>query len=67
MGHRNERPFVRFTAEDDRLRVHEHNGLVLVCVVSPDKKPPFPIFDTYDVAGYQMVLREVTRMSLLSQ
>ncbi len=34
---------------------HEHNGLIFVYMGPPDKKPAFPIFDTYDVPGYHVV------------
>jgi phenylpropionate dioxygenase-like ring-hydroxylating dioxygenase large terminal subunit len=36
--------------------VHEHNGLVFAYMGPPDKKPPFPILDTYDVPGYRTVV-----------
>jgi nitrite reductase/ring-hydroxylating ferredoxin subunit len=34
---------------------HEHNGLIFVYMGPPDRKPAFPIFDTYDVPGYHVV------------
>jgi phenylpropionate dioxygenase-like ring-hydroxylating dioxygenase large terminal subunit len=40
--------------------VHEHNGLVFAYMGPPEKKPPFPILDTYDVPGYRMVARAPT-------
>jgi nitrite reductase/ring-hydroxylating ferredoxin subunit len=40
--------------------VHEHNGLVFAYMGPPDKKPPFPLFDTYDLPGYQLVARAPT-------
>jgi phenylpropionate dioxygenase-like ring-hydroxylating dioxygenase large terminal subunit len=51
-------------APDSRLKeklfhpaypVHEHNGLIFVYMGPPDKKPAFPIFDTYEVPGYHVV------------
>jgi phenylpropionate dioxygenase-like ring-hydroxylating dioxygenase large terminal subunit len=40
--------------------VHEHNGLVFAYMGSPEKQPPFPLFDTYDLPGYRMVARAPT-------
>jgi nitrite reductase/ring-hydroxylating ferredoxin subunit len=40
--------------------VHEHSGLVFAYMGPPDKKPPFPIFDTYDLPGYNLVARAPT-------
>ena len=34
---------------------HEHNGLIFVYMGPPEKKPAFPIFDTYEVPGYHVV------------
>jgi hypothetical protein len=34
---------------------HEHNGLIFIYMGPPEKKPAFPIFDTYDVPGYRTV------------
>ena len=34
---------------------HEHNGLIFLYMGPPEKKPAFPIFDTYDVPGYHVV------------
>lgn len=34
---------------------HEYNGLVFIYMGPPDKKPAFPIFDTYSVPGYHQV------------
>lgn len=35
--------------------VHEYGGLVFAYMGPPDKQPPFPLLDTYDLPGYQMV------------
>ncbi len=35
--------------------VHEYHGLVFAYMGPPDKKPAFPIFDTLDLPGYQLV------------
>lgn len=40
--------------------VHEHNGLVFAYMGPPDRQPPFPIFDTYDLPGYRMIARAPT-------
>jgi phenylpropionate dioxygenase-like ring-hydroxylating dioxygenase large terminal subunit len=40
--------------------VHEHAGLVFAYMGPPDQKPAFPIFDTYDLPGYQLVARAPT-------
>jgi phenylpropionate dioxygenase-like ring-hydroxylating dioxygenase large terminal subunit len=40
--------------------VHEHNGLVFAYMGPPETRPPFPIFDTYDLPGYRMVARPPT-------
>jgi phenylpropionate dioxygenase-like ring-hydroxylating dioxygenase large terminal subunit len=40
--------------------VHEYADLVFAYMGPPDKKPPFPIFDTYDLPGYQLVARAPT-------
>jgi len=51
-------------AEDSNLKnklmhpaypTHEHNGLIFVYMGPPDEKPAFPVFDTYDVPGYETV------------
>lgn len=34
---------------------HEYNGLIFVYMGPPEKKPVFPIFDTYNVPGYRLV------------
>ena len=34
---------------------HEHNGLIFIYMGPPEKKPAFPIFDTYDVPGYHVM------------
>jgi phenylpropionate dioxygenase-like ring-hydroxylating dioxygenase large terminal subunit len=39
---------------------HEHAGLVFAYMGPPDKQPPFPILDTYDLAGYRLVARRPT-------
>jgi phenylpropionate dioxygenase-like ring-hydroxylating dioxygenase large terminal subunit len=40
--------------------VHEYAGLVFAFMGPPDQKPPFPVFDTYDLPGYQLVARAPT-------
>jgi phenylpropionate dioxygenase-like ring-hydroxylating dioxygenase large terminal subunit len=40
--------------------VHEYAGLVFAYMGPPDKKPPFPVFDTYHLPGYQLVARAPT-------
>jgi phenylpropionate dioxygenase-like ring-hydroxylating dioxygenase large terminal subunit len=40
--------------------VHEHNGLVFAYMGRPEKQPPFPIFDTYELPGYRMAARAPT-------
>jgi phenylpropionate dioxygenase-like ring-hydroxylating dioxygenase large terminal subunit len=35
--------------------VHEYRGLVFTYMGPPDKKPEFPIYDTYDVPGYDLL------------
>jgi phenylpropionate dioxygenase-like ring-hydroxylating dioxygenase large terminal subunit len=35
--------------------VQEYRGLVFAYMGPPDKKPEFPILDTYDLPGYQLV------------
>ncbi|MBV8778668.1 MAG: aromatic ring-hydroxylating dioxygenase subunit alpha [Alphaproteobacteria bacterium] len=40
--------------------VHEHNGLVFAYMGPPEKRPAFPIFDTYDLPGYRMAARAPT-------
>jgi phenylpropionate dioxygenase-like ring-hydroxylating dioxygenase large terminal subunit len=37
--------------------VHEHAGLVFAYMGPPDKQPPFPILDTFDLPGYRLVAR----------
>jgi nitrite reductase/ring-hydroxylating ferredoxin subunit len=37
--------------------VHEYRGLVFAYMGPPDKKPEFPIFDTFDLPDYQLVAR----------
>jgi len=37
--------------------VHEYGGLVFAYMGPPDGKPIFPIFDTFDLPGYQLVAR----------
>ena len=34
----------------------EHKGLVFAYMGSPDRRPAFPIYDTYDMPGYQQML-----------
>ena len=36
---------------------HEHGGLVFAYMGPPEKRPAFPIFDTYDIPGYQSMAR----------
>lgn len=33
--------------------VHVYKGLVFVYMGPPDKKPPFPVYDTYEMEGYR--------------
>jgi nitrite reductase/ring-hydroxylating ferredoxin subunit len=40
--------------------VHEYAGLVFAYMGPPDRKPPFPVFDTYDLPGYHLVARAPT-------
>jgi phenylpropionate dioxygenase-like ring-hydroxylating dioxygenase large terminal subunit len=40
--------------------VHEHAGLVFAYMGPPDKRPAFPILDTYDLPGYRLVARAPT-------
>jgi phenylpropionate dioxygenase-like ring-hydroxylating dioxygenase large terminal subunit len=40
--------------------VHEYAGLIFAYMGPPDKKPPFPVFDTYDLPGYRLVARAPT-------
>ena len=40
--------------------VHVHGGLVFAYMGPPDKQPPFPLFDTYDLPGYRQVARAPT-------
>jgi nitrite reductase/ring-hydroxylating ferredoxin subunit len=37
--------------------VQEYGGLVFAYMGPPDKQPAFPIFDTYDLPGYQLLAR----------
>lgn len=37
--------------------VHEYKGLVFAYMGPPDKQPAFPIFDTFDLPGYQLAAR----------
>jgi nitrite reductase/ring-hydroxylating ferredoxin subunit len=37
--------------------VHEYCGLVFAYMGPPDQQPAFPILDTYDLPGYQLVAR----------
>jgi phenylpropionate dioxygenase-like ring-hydroxylating dioxygenase large terminal subunit len=41
--------------------VREHQGLVFAYMGPPDREPPFPILDTYDLPGYQQVARAPVR------
>ncbi len=38
--------------------VHEYGGLVFAYMGPPDKRPPFPLYDTLDVPGYHLQLSE---------
>src|SRR5215472_11995897 len=40
--------------------VHESGGIVFAYMGPPDKKPPFPILDTYDLPGYRQIPRAPT-------
>jgi phenylpropionate dioxygenase-like ring-hydroxylating dioxygenase large terminal subunit len=40
--------------------VHEHAGLVFAYMGPPDRQPPFPLFDTYDLPGYYQHARTPT-------
>jgi hypothetical protein len=40
--------------------VQEYHGLVFAYMGPPDAQPDFPILDTYDVPGYQLVARQGT-------
>jgi nitrite reductase/ring-hydroxylating ferredoxin subunit len=37
--------------------VHEYRGLVFAYMGPPDQRPAFPILDTFDLPGYQLVAR----------
>ena len=43
--------------------VHEFGGLVFAYLGPPGKRPPFPVFDTYDVPGYHLEPSEPPGMS----
>src|SRR5207248_2656403 len=34
---------------------HEFNGLILAYMGPPDKRPEFPIYDTYNLPGYDLL------------
>jgi len=40
--------------------VHEYAGLVFAYMGPPERKPTFPVFDTYDLPGHQLVARAPT-------
>ncbi len=40
--------------------VHEYAGLVFAYMGPPDQRPAFPVLDTYDLPGYQLVARAPT-------
>jgi phenylpropionate dioxygenase-like ring-hydroxylating dioxygenase large terminal subunit len=40
--------------------VREHGGLVFAYMGPPDRMPPFPILDTYDLPGYRQMARAPT-------
>ena len=38
--------------------VHEYGGLVFAYMGPPDRRPPFPVYDTFEVPGYHLELSE---------
>jgi nitrite reductase/ring-hydroxylating ferredoxin subunit len=40
--------------------VHEHAGLVFAYMGPPERRPPFPVLDTYQLDGYKLFAREPT-------
>src|ERR1700732_2662736 len=40
--------------------VHEHAGLVFAYMGPPEKRPAFPVLDTYDLPGYRLSARTPT-------
>jgi nitrite reductase/ring-hydroxylating ferredoxin subunit len=40
--------------------VHEFAGLVFAYLGPPDKRPAFPLLDTYDLSGYKLIARAPT-------
>jgi hypothetical protein len=38
---------------------HEYKGLVFVYMGPPDKRPPFPIYDTFELEGYRLGLSSI--------
>jgi phenylpropionate dioxygenase-like ring-hydroxylating dioxygenase large terminal subunit len=40
--------------------VREHMGLVFAYMGPPDKQPPFPVLDTWDLPGYRQIARAPT-------
>jgi phenylpropionate dioxygenase-like ring-hydroxylating dioxygenase large terminal subunit len=40
--------------------VHEHEGLVFAYLGPPDKRPDFPVLDTWDLPGYHQIARAPT-------
>jgi nitrite reductase/ring-hydroxylating ferredoxin subunit len=40
--------------------VHEYQGLVFAYMGPPDKRPEFPVFDTFDLPGYRLTARAPT-------
>ncbi len=40
--------------------VHEHEGLVFAYLGPPDKRPDFPVLDTWDLPGYRQIARAPT-------
>jgi phenylpropionate dioxygenase-like ring-hydroxylating dioxygenase large terminal subunit len=40
--------------------VHEHAGLLFAYMGPPERRPPFPLFDTYDLPGYYLHARAPT-------
>jgi hypothetical protein len=40
--------------------IQEHAGLVFAYLGPPDKRPAFPVLDTYDLPGYRLIARAPT-------
>jgi phenylpropionate dioxygenase-like ring-hydroxylating dioxygenase large terminal subunit len=41
--------------------VHEYKGLVFAYMGPPEKQPPFPVLDMYEVPGYRIELGDIER------